>query len=160
MPQIFLSFIIELTRALYHGNLAIEKRKEEHLHKPQKMKFNSEEEYNSFEKDNEGHAHIIHCLEECYDLLKVLAPIAEINNRLGPDPYGVDRCTEAFSSINIDLEDIDPQFADIRCRYLYFFLDLIELEETVVQTWKRVKNLEISLVSATVVTRFVIKKLK
>jgi hypothetical protein len=124
------SFMTELTRVLYHGNNVIEKRKEEHLHKQQKMKFNSEEEKNNFEKDNEGHAHIIVVLQECYDVLKVLAPPAEertdierpANRQQGrdftsPNLESVERCTEGISSINIgdneavQLEDIEFHLA-------------------------------------------------
>jgi hypothetical protein len=169
------SFITQLTRALYHGNLAIEKRKEENVRKKQKLTFISEEEKHTFIKENISHAHIIDILQECCDHLKVLVPPtverADMDrpaNRQHGSGFTSPLlgCTEGVSSINIgeneliQLEDIDIQFDDIRCRFLYFFLDLIELEETVIRTWERVKNLEISLISATVVTHFAIQKVK
>jgi hypothetical protein len=178
----------ELTRALYHGKQAIECRTRVHLiHAAQKPQCVSEEEYESFVKDNEQHAFIIHCLQECYNLLKVLVSagkeraacerkVPSIKEMHNDQPETIFKCGLDTDDPNIEdadvtalniavekpihLEDIDLQYGDIRLRFLCFFLDLIELEDKVVETWKRVKGLEISLVSATVITNFAIKKIR
>jgi aromatic ring-cleaving dioxygenase len=179
------SFVAELNRALYHVRQAIASRTRVHLlHVQPKPVCVSEKDYESFVLDNEKHAYIIHCLQDCYSVLKVLVPVPEeraemketLNKATGSDqPETIfqsfsldsdDVDTTDFANLNIKVEepirlgDIDLQFGDIHLRFLCFFLDLIQLEEKVIQVWKRVKQLEISLVSATVVTHFAIQKIK
>jgi hypothetical protein len=66
--------------------------------------------------------------------------------------------TAAVQELNFD--DVDLKFGDLRLRFICFFLEMIEMEEQVVNTWKRVKSMDISLISATVVTHFAIQRIK
>jgi hypothetical protein len=150
----------------------------------------SAEEYHQYVQANSQHAYCIELLQECYDKLSVIATKAAAKqaadqatrkHNIHEKPVEHD-VTEQFAGLSVEatpkeeeeertpwksqktdavgLDEIDLQYGDIRLRLICFFLEMIELEEYLTRTWQRVKALEISLPSATVVMHFAIRKIK
>jgi hypothetical protein len=181
------NFFKELNGALYHGKVAIKARTTVHLTKiNERPKTVSPEEYQKYLDNNTSHRHCIQLLQECWEKLSCLAADASNSDK---DKSGAsqeevaleaeslpmklstlelqDLPEEASSGLSLpadeeilDLDDLDLQYGDIRLRIICFFIEMTQLEEYLVQTWKRVQNLEISLPSATVVTLSAIQKIK
>jgi hypothetical protein len=180
------NFLQDLKAALTNGKAAIKARKAVHLTKVNEIpKTVSPEEYQKYLEDNGKHAHCIQLLQECWDNLSSLAPDTsnsgtdkKIASEKEPN-LSSESLAKKFSSLEvqdlpdentaalnlqvdeeIDLDTLDLQYGDIRLRLICFFIEMTQLDEYLVQTWKRVQILEVSLPSATVVTLAAIQKIK
>jgi aromatic ring-cleaving dioxygenase len=150
----------------------------------------SPEEYHQYVQANAQHAYCIELLQECHDKLSVIATKAAAKQAADqaarkhniPEKSVEHDVAEQFAGLSVEatpkeeeeertpwksqkidavgLDEIDLQYGDIRLRLICFFLEMVELEEYLIQTWKRVKATEISLPSATVVMNFAVRKIK
>jgi hypothetical protein len=180
------NFLQELKVALSNGKAAIKARRAVHVTKVKEIpKTVSPEEYQQYLETNGTHAYCIQLLQDCWDMLSSLAPdtskfgsdkmiasekepnlISEILPKKFSSLEVQDLPEEQTTALNlpvdeeIDLDSLDLQYGDIRLRVICFFIEMTQLDEYLVQTWKRVQNLEISLPSATVVTLAAIQKIK
>jgi hypothetical protein len=172
------NFFGDLKGALSNGKAAIKARKAVHLTKVNEIsKSVPPEEYQKYIETNGKHAHCIRLLQECWDALSCLLPVASNSNRdkkleSEKEPtITSESLAKKFSSLEvqdlpeehtaalnlpvdeeIDLDILDLQYGDIRLRIICFFIEMTQLDEYLTKIWKRVQNLEISIPSATVVT--------
>jgi hypothetical protein len=180
------NFSKELTTVLYHGKAAIKARTTVHLTKVNEIpEAVSSEEYQTYLESNRKHAHCIQLLQECWEKLNCLAPdILNSDNSTKKSlqkevNLSAEVLAKQFSSLEvqdlpdeqtglalpadeeiIDLDTLDIQYGEIRLRLICFFIEMTQLEEYLVHTWKRVQNLEISIPAAAVVTLSAIQKVK
>jgi hypothetical protein len=170
-------FSRKLVNALQSGKQAIELRSLVHSI----YKSSSSSESNHLERDqvHEEHLVCINILKDCYSALKDWSTkfdrdaaskesAVNIHTELFPKFAGleIEETTEINSELNLpevtkfNFDETDLKFGDLRLRFICFFLEIIQMEEQVVDTWKRVKSMDISLISATVVTHFAIQRIK
>jgi hypothetical protein len=177
-------FFNELTGALRNGKRAIELRSL--VHSIYKSNTSASSDNLESGHGHEEHLFCIKILKECYSSLKTLSVKFERDNEASAksaassegsdfeflskfagleieeiaetEDSALNLPTAAVQELNFD--DVDLKFGDLRLRFICFFLGLIEMEEQVVNTWKRVKSTDISLISATVVTHFAIQRIK
>jgi hypothetical protein len=143
----------------------------------------SSEEYQTYLDTNQKHAHCIQLLQECWEKLSCLAPDivnSDSPTKKAPQKEATEILAKQFSSLEvqdlpeeipsvlalpvdeeiINLHTLDIQYGDIRLRLICFFIEITQLEEYLIHTWKRVQNLEISIPAAAAVTLSAIQKVK
>jgi hypothetical protein len=180
------AFFGDLKGAISNGRAAIKARKAVHLTKVNEIpKSVSPEEYQKYLETNGKHAHCIRLLQECWDILSRLVPVASNSDRdkkvesEKQPTISSESLAKKFSSLEvqdlpeehtaalhlpvdeeIDLDTLDLQYGDIRLRVVCFFIEMTQLDEYLSKIWKRVQNLEISIPSAAVVTISAMQKVK
>jgi hypothetical protein len=173
-------FSKDLVGALRNGKRAIELRSL--VHSIYKSNTSSGSDNLESGHGHEEHLFCIKILKECYSALKTWSAKFAVGEESATekevtDPeflskfvgLEIEEVTEtelselslpATEVQELNFDDVDLKFGDLRLRFICFFLELIEMEERVVNTWKRVKRMDISLISATVVTHFAIQRIK
>jgi hypothetical protein len=89
-----------------------------------------------------------------------LASVSEDEDPTIASPLsGEEQQQEENCNLNVDYEQIEKRFTEMRIRMLCFFLDLINAVEILCDSWKKVKNEEINIITAGLVTFTVMKQI-
>jgi hypothetical protein len=131
-------------------------------------------------KSNDQHLHCIQTLQECLaqlqkwmEEMKPLMTTSSSTNLVFASPKfsGLEDELKALEEdsadqlgpikrTNFSIDDIDQEYGEMKISLVCFMLYLIDAQETVEQTWKRMKNGEISLITASMINHVIFQDVK